>query len=60
VLACGSRKCFIWTLAQNRILAMSWRALRLNYINVPVLQYMFGDGFRLQTGPQLGILTNAK
>ena len=39
---------------------MSWRALRLNYINVPVLQYMFGDGFRLQTGPQLGILTNAK
>ena len=36
-------------------------ALRLNYINVPVLfQYMFGDGFRLQTGPQLGILTNAK
>lgn len=34
--------------------------LRLNYINVPVLaQYMFGDGFRLQTGPQLGILTTS-
>jgi hypothetical protein len=35
--------------------------LRLNYINVPVLlQYMIADGFRLQTGPQLGLLTNAK
>lgn len=35
--------------------------LRLNYINVPVLaQYMFGDGFRLQTGPQLGILTTSE
>jgi hypothetical protein len=34
--------------------------LRLNYINVPVLaQYMFGDGFRLETGPQLGILTTS-
>src|ERR671938_526606 len=34
--------------------------LRLNYMNVPVLaQYMFGDGFRLQTGPQLGILTTS-
>jgi len=34
--------------------------LRLNYINVPVLaQYMFGNGFRLQTGPQLGILTTS-
>jgi hypothetical protein len=34
---------------------------KLNYINVPVLaQYMFGDGFRVQTGPQLGILTSAK
>jgi len=35
--------------------------LKLNYINVPVLaQFMFGDGFRLQTGPQLGILTTSK
>jgi len=32
-----------------------------NYINVPVLgQYMFGDGFRVQTGPQIGFLTSAK
>jgi hypothetical protein len=34
---------------------------KLNYINVPVLaQYMTNDGFRLQTGPQLGFLTAAK
>jgi hypothetical protein len=34
---------------------------RLNYINIPVLlQYMFCDGFRLQTGPQLGLLSSAK
>jgi hypothetical protein len=33
----------------------------LNYINIPVLaQYMFGKGFRLETGPQLGFLTSAK
>lgn len=32
----------------------------LNYINVPVLlQYMFDNGFRLQTGPQLGFLVSA-
>jgi hypothetical protein len=35
--------------------------LRLNYINVPVLgQYMFGNGFRLQTGPQVGILATSE
>lgn len=35
--------------------------LKLNYINVPVLaQYMFANGFRLQTGPQLGILTTSE
>ena len=35
--------------------------VRLNYINIPVLlQYMAGNGFRLQTGPQLGILVSAK
>jgi len=35
--------------------------LKLNYINVPVLaQYMFGNGFRLQTGPQVGILTTSE
>lgn len=33
----------------------------LSYINLPVLaQYMFGTGFRLQTGPQLGILVSAE
>ena len=32
-----------------------------NYINLPVLaQFMFGEGFRLQTGPQAGFLTSAK
>jgi len=35
--------------------------LKLNYVNIPLLaQYMTADGFRLQTGPQLGILTSAK
>jgi hypothetical protein len=34
---------------------------RLNYVNIPVLlQYMFDNGFRLQTGPQLGLLASAK
>ena len=33
---------------------------KLDYINVPVLlQYMFDNGFRLQAGPQLGILVKA-
>jgi len=33
----------------------------LSYINVPVLgQYMFGNGFRLQTGPQVGFLLDAE
>lgn len=35
--------------------------LKLDYINIPVLvQYMFDNGFRLQAGPQLGLLINAK
>lgn len=35
--------------------------LNLGYINVPVLlQYMFDNGFRLQAGPQVGFLINAK
>ena len=35
--------------------------LKLNYINIPLLaQYMINDGFRLQTGPQLGFLLSAK
>ena len=33
----------------------------LDYINVPLLfQIMFGDGFRLQAGPQVGFLISAK
>jgi len=33
----------------------------LNYLNVPVLlQYMFDNGFRLEGGPQIGFLVNAK
>lgn len=36
-------------------------SLDLNYINIPVqLQYMFRSGFRIQTGPQIGFLTNVK
>lgn len=39
----------------------SGEKLLLNYINVPVLlQYNFDDGFRLQGGPQVGFLTEAK
>jgi hypothetical protein len=34
--------------------------LNLNYINIPLLlQYNFDNGFRLQTGPQIGFLVNA-
>ena len=36
-------------------------SLGLNYINIPLnLQYMFNNGFRLQTGPQVGFLTSVK
>ncbi|MEO6547162.1 MAG: porin family protein [Ferruginibacter sp.] len=35
--------------------------INLGYINVPVLfQYMFDNGFRLEAGPQVGFLINAK
>jgi len=35
--------------------------LKINYINAPVLvQYMVNNGFRLQTGPQIGFLTSAE
>jgi len=35
--------------------------LKLDYVNVPVLlQYMVSDGFRLETGPQIGFLISAK
>jgi hypothetical protein len=34
---------------------------KLDYINVPVMvQYMFNNGFRLEAGPQLGFLVDAK
>lgn len=35
--------------------------IKLDYVNVPLLvQYMFDNGFRIQAGPQLGFLLNAK
>jgi hypothetical protein len=35
--------------------------VNLGYINVPLMvQYMFDNGFRLQAGPQIGFLVNAK
>ncbi|MCC5942144.1 MAG: PorT family protein [Balneolaceae bacterium] len=35
--------------------------IKLDYINIPVIiQYMFDNGFRIQAGPQLGLLLNAK
>jgi hypothetical protein len=37
------------------------RTSGLNYLNVPVLlQYMFSNGFRLEGGPQFGLLLNGK
>lgn len=36
------------------------QTINLHYLNVPVmLQYMFDNGFRLQTGPQAGFLLSA-
>ena len=35
--------------------------INLDYINIPLLvQYMFDNGFRLQAGPQVGILAGAR
>lgn len=35
--------------------------LKLGYINLPILfQYMFDNGFRVQAGPQVGLLVSAK
>lgn len=35
--------------------------LALNYLNIPLLlQYNFDNGFRLQTGPQVGFLASVK
>jgi hypothetical protein len=33
----------------------------LNYVNIPLMvQYMYNNGFRIQAGPQLGVLVSAK
>ena len=35
--------------------------LKLDYINIPLmLQYMFDNGFRIEAGPQLGLMVNSK
>ena len=35
--------------------------LKLDYINIPLmLQYMFNNGFRIEAGPQLGLMVNSK
>jgi hypothetical protein len=35
--------------------------LKLSYLNIPVMaQYMVNDGFRIQTGPQVGFLVSAE
>ena len=35
--------------------------INLGYLNIPLnVQYMFDNGFRLQAGPQIGFLMNAK
>jgi hypothetical protein len=45
---------------QQTISGIDYRT-NLSYINMPVLvQYMAGSGFRLQTGPQLGLLVDAE
>jgi hypothetical protein len=37
------------------------RISKLNYVNLPVLvQYIFNNGFRLETGPQVGLLASTK
>jgi hypothetical protein len=36
-------------------------SLNLGYLNVPImLQYMFSNGFRVEAGPQVGLLLSAK
>lgn len=40
--------------------AQGSKNLNLGYLNVPLLiQYMFDNGFRLQAGPQLGVLVSS-
>jgi len=46
--------------AKQTISGTDYKA-NLHYINVPVLaQLMIDDGFRIETGPQLGILASAR
>ena len=46
--------------AKSTVAGDETQTINLNYLNVPVLlQYMFDNGFRLQTGPQLGFLMSA-
>lgn len=46
--------------AKGRIANVNY-TYNLNYLNVPVLlQYMFENGFRLEGGPQIGFLINAR
>ena len=35
--------------------------IKLDYVNIPLmLQYMFNNGFRIEAGPQLGLMINSK
>ena len=45
---------------KSKLPAGGTQTINLSYLNVPILlQYMFENGFRLQTGPQLGFLLGA-
>ena len=46
---------------KSELVGSSDATYKLNYINVPVLvQYMFNNGIRLETGPQVGMLISGK
>ena len=45
---------------KSNLAAGGTQAINLNYLNVPVLlQYLFSNGFRIETGPQAGFLMSA-
>lgn len=47
--------------AKHKVRGSKDEFYKLNYINIPLLfQYLLDGGFRLQTGPQVGILLSAK
>jgi Outer membrane protein beta-barrel domain len=47
--------------ASSKLIPEGTVTTNLNYLNIPVLlQYMFNNGFRLEGGPQIGFLLNAK